>query len=184
MFMVFLCAFLLLFQSCINTNLRLVCNSIFCWFSIEKILCCTQFAYPTRPDNMIFNGLNLKIEAGKTVALVGPSGGGKSTTVSLVERFYDPISGSVKLDGTNIKDLNVNYLRSQIGYVGQEPALFATTVEHNIRYGKPDATKEEIIEACKKANAHDFIMNFSEGYETQVGDKGMYCMMYNVGRGT
>eukprot|EP00804_Cyclotella_cryptica_P026750 CCRYP_007966-RK/>CCRYP_007966-RK protein AED:0.12 eAED:0.12 QI:257/1/1/1/0.86/0.82/23/169/1460 len=132
-----------------------------------------KFAYPTRRDNLIFDGgFNLKIEAGKTVALVGPSGGGKSTTIGLIERFYDPISGSVKLDGIDLKDLNVSYLRSQIGYVGQEPALFATTIEHNIRYGKPDATREEIEEAAKKANAHDFISSLPDGYLTQVGDKG------------
>jgi ABC-type multidrug transport system fused ATPase/permease subunit len=78
----------------------------------------------------------------------------------------------VKLDGIDLKDLNVSYLRSQIGYVGQEPALFATTIEHNIRYGKPDATREEIEEAAKKANAHDFITSLPDGYLTQVGDKG------------
>eukprot|EP00804_Cyclotella_cryptica_P002716 CCRYP_009611-RE/>CCRYP_009611-RE protein AED:0.12 eAED:0.12 QI:425/1/1/1/1/0.93/15/294/1343 len=131
-----------------------------------------KFSYPTRRDNLIFDGFDLTIQAGKTVALVGPSGGGKSTTIGLIERFYDPISGSVKLDGVDLKDINVNYLRSQIGYVGQEPALFATTIEHNIRYGKPDATREEIIEAAKKANAHDFITSLPDGYLTQVGDKG------------
>lgn len=93
----------------------------------EVIFKDVDFAYPTRPDNLIFNKFNLKIPSGKTVALVGPSGGGKSTTIGLIERFYDPLSGSVSLDGTDMKDLNVNHLRSQIGYVGQEPALFATT---------------------------------------------------------
>jgi ATP-binding cassette subfamily B (MDR/TAP) protein 1 len=131
-----------------------------------------KFAYPTRPNNLIFNGLNLKIESGKTVALVGPSGGGKSTTVGLIERFYDPLSGRITLDGVDMKDLNVNYLRSQIGYVGQEPALFATSIENNIRYGKPNATRKEIEEAAKKANAHGFIESFPDGYATQVGDKG------------
>jgi ATP-binding cassette subfamily B (MDR/TAP) protein 1 len=131
------------------------------------------FAYPTRPNNMIFNGLNLKIESGKTVALVGPSGGGKSTTIGLIERFYDPIGGRITLDGIDMKDLNVTHVRSQIGYVGQEPALFATTIENNIKYGKPDATREEIEEAAIKANAHDFISSFPDGYSTQVGDKGL-----------
>ena len=78
----------------------------------------------------------------------------------------------MKLDGVDMKDLNVNYLRSQIGYVGQEPALFATSIENNIRYGKPDATREEVEEAARRANAHDFIMSFPDGYETQVGEKG------------
>lgn len=130
------------------------------------------FAYPTRPDNLVFDGLNLTIESGKTVALVGPSGGGKSTTVGLIERFYDPVGGVVRLDGVDLKDLNVNYLRSRIGYVGQEPALFATTIEKNIMYGKPDATREEIEEAAKRANAYDFISSFPQGFDTQVGDKG------------
>jgi len=131
-----------------------------------------KFAYPTRPDNVIMDGLDLKIESGKTVALVGPSGGGKSTTIGLIERFYDPLQGCVKLDGVDMKDLNVNFLRSQIGYVGQEPALFATTIANNILYGKPNATRKEIEEAALRANAHDFIQSFPEGYDTQVGDRG------------
>ena len=138
----------------------------------EVIFKNVKFYYPTRPESVIFDDFNLKIESGKTVALVGPSGGGKSTTIGLIERFYDPVSGTVTLDGVDMKELNVNHLRSQIGYVGQEPALFATSIAANIRYGKPDATMEEIEEAAKRANAHDFIMSFPEGYETQVGDKG------------
>jgi ATP-binding cassette subfamily B (MDR/TAP) protein 1 len=100
------------------------------------------------------------------------SGGGKSTTVSLIERFYDPTTGSVELDGTNLRDINVHHLRSLIGYVGQEPTLFATTIAGNIQYGKPGATQEEIEAAAKMANAHDFISSFPDGYLTQVGDKG------------
>jgi ATP-binding cassette, subfamily B (MDR/TAP), member 1 len=100
------------------------------------------------------------------------SGGGKSTTVALIERFYDPLEGSVTLDGIDIKELNVAYLRSLIGYVGQEPTLFATTIAGNIKYGKPDATQEEIEAAARSANAHDFITSFPDGYDTQVGDKG------------
>ena len=100
------------------------------------------------------------------------SGGGKSTTVALIERFYDPLEGSVRLDGIDIKELNVAYLRSLIGYVGQEPTLFATTVAGNIKYGKPNATQEEIEAAARSANAHDFITSFPDGYDTQVGDKG------------
>lgn len=100
------------------------------------------------------------------------SGGGKSTVVKMLERFYDPTDGSVSLDGTNLKDINVKHLRSMIGYVGQEPTLFATSIEKNIRYGNPAATKEEVEEAARLANAHDFISSFSDGYDTQVGDKG------------
>jgi ATP-binding cassette subfamily B (MDR/TAP) protein 1 len=131
-----------------------------------------HFSYPTRPESAIFKGLNLDIKAGTTVAIVGPSGSGKSTTVSLIERFYDPTSGTVSLDGNDLTKINVSYLRSLVGYVGQEPTLFATTIAGNIRYGKPDATQKEIEEAARLANAHDFIMSFPEKYETQVGDKG------------
>lgn len=132
-----------------------------------------SFAYPTRPGTKIFNNFNLTIPSGKTIALVGPSGGGKSTTIGLIERFYDPTDGKVKLDGVNLKDINVNHLRHQIGYVGQEPALFATTIEQNIRYGNPDASREEIERAATRASAYDFIMSFQDGFETQVGDKGL-----------
>ncbi len=131
-----------------------------------------HFSYPTRPDGTVFKDFNLSIKAGHTVALVGPSGGGKSTAFSLVERFYDPTSGIVCLDGIDLKEMNVSYLRSLIGYVGQEPALFATTIAENIKHGKPDATQEEIETAARTANAHDFIMSFPDKYDTMVGDKG------------
>mmetsp|Transcript_21112 Transcript_21112/g.42254 ORF Transcript_21112/g.42254 Transcript_21112/m.42254 type:complete len:1529 (+) Transcript_21112:138-4724(+) len=132
-----------------------------------------SFAYPTRPGTKIFNDFNLTIPSGKTIALVGESGGGKSTTIGLIERFYDPTDGRVKLDGVDLKDINVTHLRKQIGYVGQEPALFATTIEQNIRYGNESASREEIEKAAKRANAYDFIMSFPDGFETQVGDKGL-----------
>jgi ABC-type multidrug transport system fused ATPase/permease subunit len=130
------------------------------------------FSYPTRPGDQVLNGLSVKIKPGQTVAFVGPSGSGKSSIVSLLERFYDPSHGSICLDGVCIKDINVRHLRSNIGYVGQEPALFATSIRANIRYGNPQSTDAEIEEACRLANAHDFICTFSEGYDTQVGDKG------------
>jgi len=100
------------------------------------------------------------------------SGGGKSTIVSMMERFYDPSSGNISLDGFGLKQFNVSYLRSIIGYVGQEPALFATTIRENIRYGCPGATHEQILAAAKMANAHDFISEFPMGYDTHIGDKG------------
>lgn len=131
-----------------------------------------KFAYPTRPESLVFNGLSLSIRAGQTVALVGPSGSGKSTTVSLLERFYDPIGGSITLDGTDLKDLNVQWLRDQIGLVSQEPVLFARSIKENIAYGLPGATDEQIIAVAKAANAHDFISKFPQGYDTHVGDKG------------
>jgi len=131
-----------------------------------------HFHYPTRPGQQILNDFTIDIAAGKTIAFVGPSGGGKSTVVKMLERFYDPTGGTVSLDGIDLKDINVKHLRSMIGYVGQEPTLFATTIEKNIRYGNPSATEEEIEEAARLANAHDFITSFNEGYNTQVGDKG------------
>eukprot|EP00980_Cylindrotheca_fusiformis_P007162 scaffold1505_cov118-Cylindrotheca_fusiformis.AAC.12 len=131
-----------------------------------------RFHYPTRPGQQILNDFSIDIPAGKTIAFVGPSGGGKSTVVKLLERFYDPTGGTVSLDGTDLKDINVMHLRSMIGYVGQEPTLFATTIEKNIRYGNPSATREEVEEAARLANAHDFITSFTNGYDTQVGDNG------------
>lgn len=131
-----------------------------------------HFNYPTRPGDPILNGMNVEITAGQTVAMVGESGGGKSTIVSLLERFYDPLSGVIELDGKDLKEYNVTHLRRLIGYVGQEPTLFATTIRGNIRYGNPDATDEQVEEAARMANAHDFISAFSDGYDTQVGDKG------------
>lgn len=131
-----------------------------------------HFAYPTRPRDPVLQGMSVEIKAGQIVAFVGPSGSGKSTIVSLLERFYDPLSGVVEIDGINVKQFNVKYLRSMIGYVGQEPTLFATTVRGNIKYGNPDATDEQIEAAARLSNAHDFIMSFPDGYDTQVGDKG------------
>jgi len=131
-----------------------------------------NFSYPTRSETTIFQDFSLEIEAGKTVALVGPSGGGKSTTVQLIERFYDPLSGSISLDGNDLKDLNVHWLRDQIGLVGQEPTLFARSIKENISYGCPGVTEEQIVQAAKMANAHDFISKFTDGYDTHVGDKG------------
>ena len=97
------------------------------------------FHYPTRPDQTILDGYNLNVKAGSTVALVGESGSGKSTLIALVERFYDPLFGDVYLDGHNLKDVNVNWLRKQIGFVGQEPVLFGGTIAENIQMGKPGA---------------------------------------------
>eukprot|EP00980_Cylindrotheca_fusiformis_P015007 scaffold4127_cov126-Cylindrotheca_fusiformis.AAC.3 len=131
-----------------------------------------RFHYPTRPGQQILNDFSIDIPAGKTIAFIGPSGGGKSTVVKMLERFYDPTAGTVSLDGTDLKDINVKHLRSMIGYVGQEPTLFATTIGKNIRYGNLSATREEVEEAARQANAHDFITSFTDGYDTQVGDKG------------
>lgn len=126
------------------------------------------FSYPSRPDVMIFDNLCLKISAGKIVALVGGSGSGKSTIISLIERFYEPLSGQVLLDGHDIRDLDLKWLRQQIGLVNQEPALFAASIRENILYGKDDATFDEITHAAKLSEAISFINNLPDRFETQV----------------
>uniref|UniRef100_A0A0K0FY22 ABC-type antigen peptide transporter n=1 Tax=Strongyloides venezuelensis TaxID=75913 RepID=A0A0K0FY22_STRVS len=131
-----------------------------------------RFAYPTRPDIMIMNGVSFTVEPGEVVALVGPSGGGKSSCISLLEHFYEPLSGEVLLDGINIKDYNHKYLHKKIALVGQEPILYSRAVHENISYGCEDVSEDKIIEAAKMANAHDFIMETVDGYETNVGEKG------------
>ncbi|EFN58606.1 hypothetical protein CHLNCDRAFT_34209 [Chlorella variabilis] len=126
-----------------------------------------------RPHVKVFREFNLTVPAGKTVALVGESGSGKSTVIGIIERFYDPQAGEVLIDGVDIKKLQLRWLRSQIGLVSQEPTLFATTISENIRLGKPGCTMEEIVEAAKSANAHNFISGLPRGYDTQVGEKGV-----------
>lgn len=131
------------------------------------------FRYPARPEVTVLKHYNLTIEAGQTVAFCGPSGGGKSTCISLLERFYDPVRGQVLLDGVDTKQLNVQWLRGQIGLVGQEPTLFIGSIAENIAYGlESTPSREEIEAAAKMANAHDFISQFPDGYDTQVGNKG------------
>ncbi|OVA14323.1 ABC transporter [Macleaya cordata] len=132
-----------------------------------------EFAYPSRTENLIFSNFNLKVPAGKTVALVGGSGSGKSTVIALLERFYDPLGGEILLDGFPIDKLQLKWLRSQMGLVSQEPALFATSIKENILFGKEDATMEEVIAASKAANAHNFITQLPNGYDTQVGERGV-----------
>lgn len=121
----------------------------------------------------VINGLNLEINSGETIAFVGMSGGGKSTLVNLIPRFYDVTEGKITLDGTNIKDLTISSLRNKIGIVMQENILFSETVRENILLARPDATDEEVVEAAKNANAHDFIMMLEDGYDTEVGERGV-----------
>ncbi|PIN09562.1 Multidrug/pheromone exporter, ABC superfamily [Handroanthus impetiginosus] len=130
------------------------------------------FAYPSRPTIPILQSLNLVIPSAKTLALVGTSGGGKSTIFALIERFYDPNQGFITLDGYDLRTLQVKWLRNQIGMVGQEPVLFATTILENVMLGKENATKKEAIKACMAANAHNFICGLPQGYDTEVGDRG------------
>ncbi|KAH8035238.1 hypothetical protein HPB51_004479 [Rhipicephalus microplus] len=132
------------------------------------------FSYPTRPNQTVLEDVSLKLPAGKIVAICGPSGSGKSTIAALLERFYDVTDGSITLDGHDLKELDPDWLRRNvIGYIRQEPLLFATTIKENIRYGKPDATDEEVYSAAKQANAHDFIMSFPRQYDTIVGERGI-----------
>ncbi len=121
----------------------------------------------------VLNHINLQVKAGSYMALVGSSGAGKSTLCSLIPRFYDATSGSIKIDGKDVKSLTLKSLRDQIGIVQQDVYLFVGTVYDNIRYGKPDATREEVIEAAKNANAHEFIMSLPDGYETDIGQRGV-----------
>lgn len=121
----------------------------------------------------ILDGLNLKVGAGDYIALVGPSGAGKTTLCSLIPRFYEVSQGGIYLDGTDIRNIKLEDLRSHVGIVQQDVYLFSGSVMDNIRYGKPNASDEEVILAAKNANAHEFIMSFSEGYDTDIGQRGV-----------
>jgi ABC transporter fused permease/ATP-binding protein len=132
-----------------------------------------HFHYPTRRDAPVLRGIDLAMQPGEVVALVGASGAGKSTIAALMMRFYDPDQGAVFLDGWPIKELDPEWLRQQIGIVSQEPLLFSTSIAENIRYGRADATDEEIEAAAKAANAHEFILSFPDGYDTLVGERGV-----------
>jgi ATP-binding cassette, subfamily B (MDR/TAP), member 1 len=140
-----------------------------------------QFSYPSRPTVQIVKGLDITFTAGRTSALVGASGSGKSTIIALVERFYDPTAGTVLLDGRDLRSLNLKWLRGQIGLVSQEPTLFATTIKENVAYGligtqyenTSDAEKFKLIkEACVQSNADGFISKLPRGYDTMVGERG------------
>lgn len=124
-------------------------------------------------EEMVLNHVNLSVEAGSYIALVGSSGAGKSTLCSLIPRFYEVTQGSIRIDGMDIRDIRLKSLRNHIGIVQQEVYLFAGTIYDNIRYGKPKAGREEIIQAAKEANAHDFIMSLPNGYETDIGQRGI-----------
>lgn len=127
-----------------------------------------KFSYPSRPDTLVISGLDLKVNAGQTIGLVGGSGSGKSTVISLLQRFYQPDEGVILLDGKDIRNLQLKWFRSQIGLVSQEPVLFATSIKENILFGNQEATMSEVVRAAKTANAHDFITNFPNGYDTHV----------------
>ncbi|WP_380058652.1 ABC transporter transmembrane domain-containing protein [Falsihalocynthiibacter sp. SS001] len=131
------------------------------------------FHYPARPEIAALDGANLSVKAGETVALVGPSGAGKSTVIQLLQRFYDPSSGTVSIDGQNLRDLNRADFRQEIALVPQDPIIFATSALENIRFGRPTATDEEVHAAAKAAAAHDFLMALPDQYDSQVGERGV-----------
>lgn len=131
------------------------------------------FSYPSRPDQIVLRDFNLTLRPGQTVALVGASGSGKSTVASLLERFYEPNKGAITLDGKPLSTLSPYWLRAEvIGFIEQQPILFGTTVLENIRYGRPLATKEEVYAAAKLAQSHEFVTELSDGYDTNVGERG------------
>lgn len=131
------------------------------------------FSYPARANTVILENLSFEILPQETVAIVGASGGGKSTIAQLLMRFYDVNDGEILIDGKNLKEFNTENLRKSIGLVSQEPILISESLEDNIRYGKPEATKEEVVAAAKLAYAHDFISKFPDGYKTLVGERGV-----------
>lgn len=131
-----------------------------------------SFHYEDSPERVL-NQINLKVKAGEYVALVGPSGAGKTTLCSLIPRFYEVSEGTVYVDGTDIRDIRLESLRNHVGIVQQDVYLFAGTIMDNIRYGKPGASDEEVVRAAKRANAHEFIMAFPEGYDTDIGQRGV-----------
>ena len=137
-------------------------------------LCNVQFFYQMRPDNIVLENFNLSIPAGKTLALVGRSGGGKSTIINLLLRFYDAKQGRLLLDGKPYKNIKVNQLRRLFGVVTQDTELFSLTIEENIAYGlsKSDYTQEDLIQAAKKAQAYDFILQMKDGFQTRIGERG------------
>ncbi|MCO5599585.1 hypothetical protein L7F22_053691 [Adiantum nelumboides] len=132
-----------------------------------------KFAYPSRPESLVLCNFNLDVPGGKTVALVGRSGCGKSSVLALLQRFYEPQRGQIRLDGIDISKLGISWLRQQVTLVQQQPVLFTGTIEENIRYGRDEATDAEVRDAARVANADGFVSTLPEGYKTQVGNKGV-----------
>lgn len=132
-----------------------------------------SFAYNTTDENLVLEDIHFTAEPGKTVAILGATGAGKSTLVSLIPRLYEVSSGSIMIDGTDIRDISLDHLRSEIGFVMQQSILFSGTIRDNIRYGRPDATEEEVVQAAITAEAHGFITGLPQGYDTLLGQRGI-----------
>jgi ATP-binding cassette subfamily B protein len=131
-----------------------------------------SFAYPDAPDVPVLKDVSFRIRPGETIALVGPTGAGKTTIVNLLSRFYDTTAGQILIDGNDISKVTLESLRSQMGIMTQDNFLFSETVAENIRYGRPDATDEEVIAAAKAVHAHDFILRMKDGYQTKLSERG------------
>ena len=132
-----------------------------------------DFCYPTRPEVLVLSNFSLKVSGGQTLAVVGVSGSGKSTIISLIERYYDPVAGQVLLDGRDLKSYNLRWLRSHMGLIQQEPIIFSTTIRENIIYARHNASEAEMKEAARIANAHHFISSLAHGYDTHIGMRGV-----------
>jgi ABC-type multidrug transport system fused ATPase/permease subunit len=131
-----------------------------------------RFSYPTRPEAEVLSGVDLAVAPGEVVALVGASGAGKSTVAALIGRLYDPTHGRIALDGRDLRELDPAWLRAQIGVVPQEPVLFSASIEENVKYGRPGASHEDVVAACRAAHADAFVRAFPDGYATKVGERG------------
>ena len=140
--------------------------------SLKGNIAFENVAFGYSADSPILKDVSFDIEAGQMVGIVGPTGAGKSTVVSLIPRFYDPTKGSVKIDGRDVRDYKINDLRGHIGYVLQDTVLFRGTILENIAFGRPEATRDEIVEAARLANADEFIARMNKGYDTMVGERG------------
>jgi len=141
--------------------------------NVRGDICFDDVTFAYEGGKSVLSHVNLDIPAGKTLALVGPSGGGKTTLCHLIPRFYEQRSGTITIDGLDTRDVTMQSLRQNVGIVQQDVFLFASTVMENIRYGRIDATDEEVIEAAKRAHIHEEILQFADGYDTQVGERGI-----------
>src|SRR5690606_8965108 len=131
-----------------------------------------SFAYPSRPDTFVFEHFNLQVKPGEKIALVGPSGAGKTTVFQLLQRFYDPLAGNILLDGIDLKNAQLSEIRSRIALVPQDPVIFASSVRDNVRYARPDASDAEVVAACEAAYAMEFINNLPDGLDAFLGERG------------
>ena len=141
---------------------------------IEGEICFDRvsFAYSDEPDKLVLKDVSFKVKPGETIALVGPTGAGKTTIVNLISRFYDITKGDIYVDGHSLKDVSIHSLRMQMGVMTQDNFLFSGTIRENIRYGRLDATEEEIVAAAKAVHAHEFIVNLEHGYDTEISERG------------